>query len=257
MKKLVLICAILAVLLTSSALQASWETFAIRNASGTNNPPTVTENVTASDSTTGWTSFGITESGQKAGWGTSSMDGQTVGDLQAVSITRHSSVDGWGPYFNIWISDGQGGYATLANEPSHTSEYSNYGETAYDMTWEGALENATCWVYEVDSSQGFLLPNGQTTYSNLPAGTTNPFTFGDFANYTIEVSTSHWGGSGAADDLNASTYTAYGFNWVFGDTQDNYTDSYLVKDATVVPEPTTIAILGMGAVGLIRRKRNA
>ena len=259
MKKLITIFAIVTVMMWAVVAQATWNPFVIRNANGTGNPPTITENPSGYP---GWTSFGINEGGQKAGWGNNIMNGQTVGIIQSLSIIRHSSVVGWGPYFNIWITDGLGGYAVLANEPSHTWEYTNYGETAYDMTWEGALKNATTWIYEVSSTQGFLLPNGITTYSSLGAGTPNPFHFEDFANYLIATPSSHWGGTGAPDDLNASTYTAYGFNWVFGDTQNNYTGSYLVKNPnlTPIPEPSTIALLGFGLIGLgvirnLRQKR--
>ena len=261
MKKLVAGCVLVLVLVSSGVATADtavWEAFVIRNATGTDTPPVITENPDGS------ATFGIVASGQKAGWGTNAMNDQTIGDIVSVSITRDASVVGWGPYFNIWITDGSGGYAVLANEPSHTSEYSVYGETAYDMTWDGALKGATAWVYEVDATQGFWLPDGSKTTSSLGAGTADPFTFEDFADYQIVTPTTHWGGGGAPDDLNAATYTAYGFNWIFGDTQSNYIDGYLVKDPTLVssaatPEPVSFAVWAliacMGLVGFRRRAK--
>ncbi len=243
------ICAVVTVIWAASSLShAAWETFVIRGSA------TITENQTGPDLTTGWTLFDVS-SGEKAGWGTNDMNGQIIGNIQSLSITRHSTVNDYVPYFNIWVTDGLGGYAVLANEPSHTSEYTAYGETAHDMTWEGALKNATTWVYEVDGTQGFKLPDGTTTYSSLGAGTSNPPCFDDFAGYTIATPPSHWGSTGAPDDINAATYTAYGFNWVFGDTQSNYVGGHLAKDPTLVPEPATMSLIALGGLAVIRKRR--
>ena len=261
MKKITTILGVVLILSSMASADLSWDTFVIRNANDSPyNSPTITENPTEYP---GWTLFGITEGGQKAGWATNYMNGMTIGEIASLSITRHETVDGYGPYFNIWITDGLGGYAVLANEPSHVAEYTAYGETAYDMTWDGALKNATSWVYEVSGTQGFKLPDDTTTYSSLGAGTLDPFHFEDFAGYTIATPSSHWGGTGAPDDLDAATYTAYGFNWVFGDTQDNYVEGlipggFLVKDPTLVAVPVPgailLGILGLGAVGIKLRK---
>jgi len=259
MKKLVTTCAVATMLLAvgqAGATAAAWESFVIRG------DASVTDNQTAPDSTTGWTVFDVGSSGEKAGWATNSMNGKTIGDIQSLSITRYVPASGdttYAPYFNIWVTDGLGGYAVLANEPSHTTEYTDFGETAHDMTWDGALKSATTWVYEVDGTQGFKLPDGTTTYSNLGAGTPDPFCFDDFAGYSIATSSTEWGGTGAPDDLDASTYTAYGFNWVFGDTQSNYTGGHLAKNPTLTPEPGTLTLLGIfglfGMIGMRRRGR--
>ena len=252
MKTTITICAVVLMISSMASADPSWNTFVIRNSNVGGAAPTITVGPGAGQMT-----FDVPLAGQKAGWGTNYMNGQTIGDILAVSITR-DSVAGWGPYFNIWITDGSGGYAVLANEPSHVTEYTAYGETAYDMTWDGALKNATSWVYEVDGTQGLILPDSTTTYSNLGAGTPDPFHFEDFAGYTIATPPSHWGGSGAPDDLNAVTYTAYGFNWVFGDTQANYIGAYVVSDPTLVAVPVPgavlLGILGLGAVGIKLRK---
>jgi hypothetical protein len=240
MKKLVTICAV--VLMVSSMVWAAdvagWNAFVIRNSNVGNIAPVISDPV-------GGKLFQIVLGGQKAGWGTNNMNGKTIGDIQLMSITRDSSVTGWGPYMNFWVTDGRGGYAVISNEPSNTGEWTT--GTAYNTTWD-VLKNATTWVYEVSSSIGFKLPNGVTTYTGIPAGTVTPhFTFNDFAGYIIATPTSHWGSTGAPDDLNAGSYTAYGVNWVFGDTQSNYLGGYLVSNPTVAssycPEPLLVGDL--------------
>jgi hypothetical protein len=248
MKKLITICAAVVMVssMASAAYVAGWDSFVIRNSNVGNIAPTISDPA-------GGKLFQITLAGQKAGWGTNNMNGKTIGDIQSISITRGNGTVGWGPYMNFWVTDGLGGYAAISNEPSNTGEWA--GSSAYDTTWN-VLKNATTWVYEVSSSIGFKLPNGVTTYANIPAGTISPhFNFSDFAGYTIATPTSHWGGTGAPDVLGASPYTAYGVNWVFGDTQSNYHGGYLVSNPTVTPEPATMCLLGLGALGLLRRRK--
>ena len=54
------------------------------------------------------------------------------------------------------------------------------------------------------------------------------------------------------------TDVAYGFNWVFGDTQSNYVsgqDGYIVGGAVVAPEPASLALMGLGGLAVLKRKR--
>jgi hypothetical protein len=219
MKNLTTLYLVMAFLLAVSGLSvaadvAGWEAFVIRNSTDGDIAPEISDHIS------GGKLFAITLAGQKAGWSTNSMNGRKVGDIQSLSITRDSSVTGYGPYINIWITDGNGEYAVLANEPSNTGEWGT--GTPYDTTWD-ILKDATAKIYEYNPE--FVKPDG-TTYN-----------FNDFAGYTIATPPSHWGGTGAPDDLNASTYTAYGFNWVFGDTQSNYIGGYLVSNPTIVALP--------------------
>jgi hypothetical protein len=237
-RSMIALMSVVAVLMASSMLSAAdvpgWNAYVIRNSNVGNIAPVI------SDPASGKL-FEITLGGQKAGWGTNNLNGMTIGDIESLSIDRDSSVIGWGPYLNIWVTDGNGGYAVLGNEPSNLGEWSP--GTAYNTTWD-VLKDATAKVYETGA--GFITPSGTT------------FTFSDFADYTIATPTAHWGGTGAPDDINASTYTAYGINWVFGDTQSNYVGGYLVSNPSVVPEPGTLVLLvtaGLSTLAYALRRR--
>ena len=63
--------------------------------------------------------------GDKAGYGTSYFDGMQFESLQSVSFLIENAPGPWMPYINIWITDGLGNYAIVANEPSNP-EYNPY-----------------------------------------------------------------------------------------------------------------------------------
>ena len=61
----------------------------------------------------------------------------------------------------------------------------------------------------------------------------------------------------SAAEMTALERLAYGVNWVFGDTLSNYVsgnEGYVVSGAAV-PEPATMALLGLGAVAAVLRRR--
>lgn len=228
MKKLLVMCA--AVLMASSAASASsvlgWDAFVIRGANTYGTLPQITE-------TTEGKVFATNMDGQKAAWGTNLVNDAKVGDIQSISITRGSGTTGSGPYLNLWVADSLGNHAVLAL-PAGT----------YDITWD-FLKTQTAFVYEASSA--FVLPSGTT--------------FNDFANYTIAPPTAAQGGTGAPHDLNAVPYTAYGVNWVFGDTQNSFTGNYTVSNpnVTAVPLPAAagVGFSMLGGFGMLAglRKR--
>lgn len=253
----------LAVLCMTAAAQAGFASFVIRN--GTSGSPTIQPNNVY---VTGATEFIISEGGMKAGLGSDDINGSTIGGITELGITRYDDTsrfsNGSGPavapYFNLWVTDGMGNYAVIANEPSNPAFQSLFttngdGSKSYDLSYAD-LADKTAKVYET--------PGWNTNSSwvhNLFGN--DPLTFADVASLQIAPpppsyisNASNGVGSGAPDEL--GTNTAYGFNWVFGDTLTNYVsgmEGYVVDGAIAVPEPGTLALLGFAGIALLRRRR--
>lgn len=228
---------------------ADWTSFVIRENS-TSGAPIIQSR---DDIQSGAMEFITFAASQKAGWGTDAANGCTIGDLAAIRIdrlddyTRFTAGSGpaVAPYFNIWVTDGSGKYAVIANEPSN-AEWQP-GNNQWDMTWD-TLKTKTVKVYEA------------TDVSWLPNSGVG-LTFDDLAGYTIQAPsvaelTTGWAGLGTGAPRELGTNIAYGFTWVFGDTLANYVSDdagFIVANPTLIPEPATIALLGLG--GLLLRKR--
>lgn len=255
-------------LFAASATAMPFESFTIRNgSSGT--APVIQAN-------TGYVSDGlefiVSEGGMKAGLGTNALNGATVGDILGLSITRHDDATRFAPgsgpavapYFNLWVTDGAGQYAVIANEPSNPAfqpllTANADGSRTYDFGFSD-LSDKTAKVYE---TPGW---NSGTSWLHNAIGNAGPLTFADLATFQIApppaayiADSANGVGSGAPDVL--GTNEAYGFNWVFGDTLSNYVsgdEGYVVSGAMAVsaagtepvPEPGTFALLGGGLFGL-------
>jgi hypothetical protein len=237
--------------LVVAAQAAIEDTFIIRNSTGSGDPPVIQTN---NDYVTGATEFVISQGGQKAAWGTDALDGQKVGQIVQLAITRYDDrtrfTAGTGPYvapyFNIWITDGLGNFAVIANEPSNAAFQSLYSN-GYDLDWND-ISGKVAKVYEnADTS---WLPNSGVG-----------LTFADVANFTIQAPTvsdltTGWLGLGSGAPRELGTNLAYGFNWIFGDTLSNYVadvddEGYVVDGFAArgaVPEPLTLLTWG-GLVG--------
>jgi hypothetical protein len=205
---------------------ADWQAFAIR--AGSTSPPVILDNtaygVPAKE-------FVIAEGGQKAAWGSSSLDGVKLGEIARLKVirlddrTRFAAGSGpyVAPYFNIWITDGSGKFAVIANEPSDAVFQALY-QNGYDLSWAD-LANKVAKVYET-SDKSWLPNNGVG------------LTFADLANFRIQAPTvaqlaNGWSGLGTGAPRELGTNKAYGVNWIFGETLSNYVSGnsgYVVTD---------------------------
>ncbi|MBU8871635.1 MAG: T9SS type A sorting domain-containing protein [Gemmatimonadales bacterium] len=164
--------------------------------------------------------FAIFASSQKAGLGTNKINNVQVSSIATLHVDRLDEVAAsgslYGPYFNIWITDGLGNYAVIANEPSD----GEWAESRWDVSDWDFLKTKRCKVYE---TAGW---NTGTSWVHDYVGTTLEFTFEDVGGLIIEppspayIAASVDIGSGAPDEL--GTNIACGFNWIFGDTAANY-----------------------------------
>lgn len=239
--------------------------FIIRNGSSSSTAPVIQPNNTY---VSGATEFIISESGQKAAWGSNNLNGSTI-DKMRVSVTRHDDTTRFSigsgpavaPYFNLWVTDGLGNYAVIANEPSNPAFQPLFttnldGSKTYDLDFSD-LSDKVAKVYETPGA------GAGTSWVHTAVGKTS-LTFADLAAFKIEApSATYIGnpvnavGTGAPDRLSDSA--AWGFNWVFGDTLSNYVsgqEGYVVSNlsATVVPVPGA-GLAGIGLIGLIALKR--
>lgn len=261
-----LITGVVALTVLAGSANADFSSFVIRN-SGGGTPPTIQPNNTY---VPGATEFVISESGMKAGLGSGDLDGSSLGDVTQMSITRYDDASRFAagsgpavaPYFNIWVTDGVGHYAVLANEPSNPS----FGPFRTANPGGGFTYSFSMADIAAEPVQVYETPNGgygsTTTWVHDLVGN-HPLTFADVMGLTIEAPSAAYitnpanaVGSGAPDEL--GTNAAVGFNWVFGDTLSNYVsgmEGYVVSNATLVPTPGAFGLLGLGAFGAMRRRR--
>lgn len=217
------LCLILLVLAAGSAwaqganVSAGWDAFVIRNGNTTASPPNIVDRL---DLGAGVVEIQTWEGGQKAAIGTDLLNGATVAQVGALHIDRldNVAISGslYGPYFNMWVTDGNGQYAVIANEPSD-AEWA--ADRWYSSGW-AFLSTKVCKVYEVTGA------STNSSWVHLHAGATS-LVFGDVADLIISpppaayiTNPANGVGTGAPREL--GTNVAYGYNWMFGDTAANY-----------------------------------
>jgi hypothetical protein len=254
------------VVLSTSVAQAAFTSYVIRQ-NGMTSPDILPRN----DIAPGAEEFGIALSGQKAGLGSNDINGATIGEILDLSITRYDDTTRFAagsgpavaPYLNIWVTDGMGNYAVVANEPSNPAFqplFETVGLTKeYNLSFDD-LSSHPVQVYET-ANGGY---GSTTTWVHNLVGN-QPLTFADIADLVIAAPSPAYiagpnsVGSGAPRELGSNV--AFGVNWVFGDTLANYLsgdDGFIVGQASAqaVPEPSTVAIVGLaGLVGLAVMRR--
>jgi hypothetical protein len=235
MKRISLSLMILALMAGSAFAQApvvetGWSVFVIRE--GATEAPFILDN---DDYEADAIEIGTTESGQKVGLATDLINGATISQISTLHIDRLDDVASsgslYGPYFNIWVTDGAGNYAVLSNEPSD----GEWAGSRWDVPDWDFLKTKRCKVYETPGATG-----GQpgTSWVATHTGQSSNITFEDVGDLIISPpppayiqNPANAVGSGAPDEL--GTDIAYGYTWVFGDTAANYVtggDGFIVHN---------------------------
>lgn len=248
----------------AGSASASFNSFQIRNA------PTIQPNNTY---VPGATEFVIASGGQKGALGSNFVNGSTLGSITQMGITRlddptrfaSGSGPAVGPYVNVWITDGNGNYAVVANEPSNPSfaafRTNNSANPADGFTYSFSFADIASEPAKIYETPG---AGASTSWVHTLTGKTNAnMTFADLAAFIVEApdaayitNVANAVGTGAPREF--GTNTAYGFNWVFGDTLSNYVsgmEGYVVANPVLVPAPGALALLGLGGLAAGRRRR--
>lgn len=258
------IVSVLALACVAGTASASFNSFQIRNA------PAILPNNTY---VPGATEFVIASSGQKGALGSNNVNGSTLGSITQMAITRHDdptrfvagSGPAVGPYVNVWITDGMGNYAVIANEPSNGSfaafRSNNTANPADGYTYNFSMADIANEPAKVFETPGW---NTNTSWVHAATGqTAATLKFSHLAGFIVDAPSAAYitngaNGVGSGAPREFGTNTAYGFNWVFGDTLSNYVtgmEGYVVSNAILVPAPGALALVGMGGLLAARRRR--
>lgn len=250
--------------LAGTASASTFTSFVIRNDGGGNPPQILPNNAYVP----GATEFVISAGGMKAGWASDDLAGATLAQVTNIGITRHDNsgrfTAGSGPavapYFNFWVTDGSN-YAVIANEPSNGS-FAAYRTSigGGGFTYSFSINDIGAESAKVYEAPGAGALNSWVHIALNKVG--QALTFNDVLGLTIGapspsyIAAGNGIGTGAPREL--GTNIARSFNWMFGDTLSNYVsgdEGYVVSGPSAVPTPGALALLSLGGLAALRRRR--
>ncbi|HEX5244154.1 MAG TPA: PA14 domain-containing protein [Tepidisphaeraceae bacterium] len=171
------------------------------------------------------------------------------------SVINYKIFDGYA--YNDWFAND----STFPNLPTGTTTTDQTGTDnfAIEATGNIIIPAAGAYTFDVNSDDGFYLKIGtnhiQVVNDRLNADTLATYTFPSAGNYAVDLQYYQNTGHGDLEFSAASgSYTT--------DTSANMKNFHLVGAAdglqltgTSTPEPGALALIGIGCVGLLKRRR--
>lgn len=174
------------------------------------------------------------------------------------SVINYKIFDGYS-YADWFASD-----STFPNLPSGTTTYNQTGTTnfAIEATGNIVIPTAGAYTFDVNSDDGFYLKIGsfnriEVTDDRLNGDTLVTYTFPSAGNYSVDLQYYQNGGDGEVEFSAASgTYTTANSTTMKNFHLVGAADG-LQLSGTNTPEPGALALIGIGGLGLLRRRRLA
>ena len=192
--------------------------------------------------------IGISIARQKIGYGINLQSGTKISDLTNINLSRFDSGNSTNPYLNIWVTNSDySNYAAISISPTWFKEYTN---ASYN-----SLKNEDIFIYETTGVQLAATGNypsltlgyqGTSWIANVSgvSGATSQLKLSDLAHLEIKAPPASWFGSiggpyingtGSGAPRELATHNAYGFNWIFGNINNNGDGTladYIISKAT-------------------------